>query len=150
MTWGKPKSSYSALIFILFQKQLHFQKTQAAFNRPLFWEVSSSLDLNARSLFWNTAALFLMVRLWFFWTRKISCGWEVLNWRSRKLSPLNAMRDESVTPRLPLTPVKSRKEWLRMQSWLSLVHGIVLGEMACALSQQDFWEMLVEIHWNLI
>lgn len=70
--------------------------------------------------------------LWLFWGRKISCGWEVLKWRSRKLFLLNATRGESVTPRLPLTPVKSRRECLRMQSWFHLArcnfgwHGLCL------------------------
>lgn len=52
-------------------------------------------------------------------------------------------------PKLPLSPVKSRQEWLRMQCWLSLVHGTVLDEMAAALPQQDFQEMLDEVHWSL-
>lgn len=38
-----------------------FKKHKLGSANPLFWEVSSSLDLNAWSLFWNTAALFLMV-----------------------------------------------------------------------------------------
>lgn len=154
MTWGKRLSKselepgYRALIFILFQKQLHFQKHKQGSAQPLFWEVSSSPDLDACSLFWNTAALFLMVRLWLFWARKISCGYEVLNWRNRKLSQLNATRDVPMTPKLPLTPVKSRKELFRMQCRRSLVHSIILGEITGALPQQDFQETLDEIHWN--
>lgn len=62
-----------------------FKKHKQGSVQSLFWEVSSSPDLDACSFFWNTAALFLMVRLWLFWTRKICCGYEVLDWRHRKL-----------------------------------------------------------------
>lgn len=123
-----------------FKSSSTFKKHKQGSAQPLFWEVSSSPDLDACSLFWNSAALFLMVRLWLFWARKISCGYEVLNWRNWKLSQFNAMRDRPVMQRLPLTPMKSRKGWLKMQCWPSLIHGFISGEMACALPQQDLQE----------
>lgn len=153
MTWGKTLNEsaqepcYRAAFFYIISKtSLLSEKHEQGSAQPLFWEVSSSPDLDACSLFWNTAALFLMVRLWLFWARKISCGYEVLNWRNGKLSQMHAMRDGPLMQRLPLSPGKCRKEELRLHHWRSLLRGFILGEMTGALLQQDFQQMLVEIH----
>lgn len=117
MTWGKTLNEnaqepcYRAVVFYIIPKAaLLSEKHEQGSAQPLFWEVSSSPDLDACSLFWNTAALFLMVRLWLFWARKISCGYEVLNWRNGKLSQMHATRDGPLMQKLPLSPAKCRKE----------------------------------------
>lgn len=109
MTWGKTLNEsvqepcYRAAFFYIISKtSLLSEKHKQGSAQPLFWEVSSSPDLDACSLFWNTAALFLMVRLWLFWARKIFCGYEVLNWRNGKLSQMHALRDGPLMQRLPL------------------------------------------------